>query len=196
MFYTYAHYTADTNEIFYIGKGQKNRYKAKDSRNVWWQRKAQKYGFVAKILAHWETEEDAYVHEEFLIACFKDMGIQLTNVSSGGGVNSGWKHTEEFKQKIAEVHRGKKKKPESIEKTRQANLGRVRTEEERKKISTTLKGKFYGTTKKVVCTSTNVSYASVREAAKATGCQPPNIVKCCKGERKHTKGLSFKYDND
>lgn len=194
MFYTYAHYTADTNEIFYIGKGQKNRYKAKDSRNVWWERKAKKHGFVAKILAYWETEEDAYSHEELLLSCFRDMGVQLTNVSSGGGVNSGWKHTEEFKQKIADVHRGKKKNPESIEKTRQANLGRFRTEEERKKISDKLKGTYYREYKKVTCITTGVSYSSIKEAAASTGAHKSGIVNCCKGKIKKTKGLVFKYD--
>lgn len=49
--------------------------------------------------------------------------------------------TEETKKKIGDFHRGKPKNPDAIEKTRQANIGRKKSDEERKKISDALTGK-------------------------------------------------------
>lgn len=193
MFYTYAHYTADTNELFYIGKGKGKRSGDRSNRNLWWQRKVEKHGFTHKVLAFWPSEQEAYDHEEFLIACFKDLGYKLVNLASGGGINSGWKHSEEFKKKIADFHKGKKKTPEAIEKLKQAKQGLKVKEETKAKISATLKGKYYGKNTSVLCTTTGMEYASVKEASKETGCFPSNIVKCCTGERKHSKGLSFSY---
>jgi hypothetical protein len=51
--------------------------------------------------------------------------------------------TEETKRKIGDFHRGKPKNPDAIEKTRQANIGRKKTDEERKKISDAQKGRSW-----------------------------------------------------
>lgn len=49
--------------------------------------------------------------------------------------------SEETRRKIGDYHRGKPKNPDAIEKTRQANIGRKKTDEERKKISDAQKGR-------------------------------------------------------
>ena len=45
----------------------------------------------------------------------------------------------------------------------------------------------------VVCLTTGEKYASVTLAAKAVGGNSQNICKCCRGERKHHKGLAWAY---
>lgn len=86
MFYTYAH-SKPEGKIFYIGKGQGKRAWDKTSRNPHWHNIVNKYGFNAQVLAEWETEKEALEHEVFLIACFKDMGYELANITAGGETN-------------------------------------------------------------------------------------------------------------
>lgn len=49
--------------------------------------------------------------------------------------------SDETKKKIGDYHRDKPKNPDAIEKTRQANIGRKKTDEEKKKISDAQKGR-------------------------------------------------------
>lgn len=84
MYYTYAHSTPD-GKVFYIGKGVKDRAFSKSDRSLKWKGVLKKFrGYSVQILADWKTEEDAYKHEQFLIQCFKDMGHELVNQTSGG----------------------------------------------------------------------------------------------------------------
>lgn len=45
----------------------------------------------------------------------------------------------------------------------------------------------------VLCLDTGRRYASAAEAARAVGGCNQNIVKCCRGERQHHKGLRWAY---
>lgn len=45
---------------------------------------------------------------------------------------------------------------------------------------------------KCLCVTTGVEYASMKDAALATGCYLSNISACCSGRLKSTKGLVFK----
>ena len=129
MFYTYAHYKPD-NSVFYIGKGQGRRAWSKKNRNPHWKNVVAKHGeHKVEILAHWPTEQEAFEHEKFLIWCFRDMGCSMTNIADGGEGCSGLIHTEEVKQKISRIHKGKKLSIEQIEFLRQSSFGRKHTEE-------------------------------------------------------------------
>lgn len=141
MFYVYIHRRLDTMQPFYVGKGSGKRANVKKNRNIWWQRVAEKSGFEPEIISRWKSEADALEHEKFIIACFKDMGIRLTNIEEGGlpgPIGKGQPKSEEHKAKIAAAHRGKKKTPhtqEAREKARARQLGVRICEEGRKKIS-------------------------------------------------------------
>jgi len=107
MFYTYAHYTPEGN-LFYIGKGQRNRAYKLNRRNSKWKNIVAKYGTPKiEILSRWGTESEALDHEKFLIACFKDLGFNLCNLTDGGEGISGYKHTEKTKEKVKNFHTGK-----------------------------------------------------------------------------------------
>lgn len=84
MYYTYAHFTADTNELFYIGKGKGRRFNQTTQRSDWWKSIVKKHGFISKKLSNFQQEMDAYEHEVFLISCFRDLGYKLCNMNDGG----------------------------------------------------------------------------------------------------------------
>lgn len=45
----------------------------------------------------------------------------------------------------------------------------------------------------VLCVETGEVFKSLREAAKATGANPPNICNCCKGKKKTAAGFHWQY---
>ena len=84
VFYTYAHY-APNGKIFYIGKGIKDRaYSFSDRSDNWKRAVKDNKGLKIEILAHWDTEQEAFEHEKVLIDCFADMMHPLVNKTKGG----------------------------------------------------------------------------------------------------------------
>lgn len=82
MAYVYGHYKADTNELFYIGKGIGRRAWSKSGRNRHWKFVANKHGFIVKILHDNLTDEEAFTKEKELIT---EVGLeQLANIAEGG----------------------------------------------------------------------------------------------------------------
>lgn len=115
-YYTYIHYREDDNIPFYIGKGQNNRHRMSQGRNKYWQNIVQKHGFISELLSIFETEQEAFEHEAFLIKIFKEMGYKLANLSDGGEGPSGYKQTEEHKDNIRKAQLGKKHTQETKDK--------------------------------------------------------------------------------
>ena len=68
-----------------------------------------------------------------------------------------------------------------------SNLGRVRS------IRVRLTKPYDSRGYKVATLHSGELFASITEAADATGAQICKIVSCCQGERKHTKGLAWAY---
>ena len=165
-FYTYAHINPTTNKIFYIGKGKENRYTQAGKRNQHWKNIVNKYGFKAEILAYWDSEQAALDHEELLISCFRDMGYKLANKADGGKVNSGWKHSEEYKQFMKTVNKGKIVSAETKEKLRISALNRPKrtiSEEHKQKNRIALTGRKYSAeTLKKMSDATKARYAKIR----------------------------------
>ena len=100
MFYTYAHY-APNGKIFYIGKGIKDRaYSFSDRSDNWKRAVKDNKGLKIEILAHWDTEQEAFEHEKVLIDCFADMMHPLVNKTKGGKGAYGVVFSEERKQSL------------------------------------------------------------------------------------------------
>lgn len=94
-FYTYGHYT-ESGVLFYIGKGQKARAFDKTGRSDYWKSVSKKHGLKVEMFAQWETEQEAFDHERFLISCFRDdLKLKLCNFTDGGEGASGCKHVGE-----------------------------------------------------------------------------------------------------
>lgn len=94
MFYVYEHIRNDTNAIFYVGKGKKERAYRINNRNEYWNNIVNKCnGFTVRFVVKDLDEELAYLVEEERIDQLKRLGIKLANINAGGaGVGSGDKH--------------------------------------------------------------------------------------------------------
>lgn len=161
-YFTYLHRTADAGRVFYVGKGTRDRERVSTGRSEYWSRVAKKHGFVPEILARWTSEEEAFEHERFLIACFKDMGFQLCNLTDGGEGASGMVQSEETKQKRNVQLRGRRKSPETIARMKAAQANKVMSESQKAKLSAYWKGKVEGANnpfaKRCQCVETGVVY--------------------------------------
>lgn len=169
-FYVYEHWRPDRGECFYVGKGNGMRAHDMRVRNKYHKRVQQKLsglGLIVevRIIADNLSESDAFAREIERIAFWKNDGADLCNYTSGGEGSAGIKYTEERRKQISEILRarppiseetrkklsraaignkkglGKKKTPEAIEKTASYWRGRPKSEEHKRKISETKKGR-------------------------------------------------------
>jgi len=156
-FYIYQHRKADTNEIFYVGKGKGTRLNQSKGRNQYWHRVVAKHGFIAEYIAQNLDEELAFLAEMEAIDVYRRRGIQLVNHTDGGEGVSGYKHTEEHKSKLKGNNRGsltwgmtfkgKKHTEESRQKMSHSQvgnknkLGKKVSEESKQKMSQAKSGK-------------------------------------------------------
>jgi group I intron endonuclease len=157
-FYIYQHKKTDTNEIFYVGKGKGRRFKQIFGRNEYWHRVVKKHGFTSEIIKNGLDEELALFAEMECIDVYKRRGIKLVNATDGGEGSSGYKHTEQHKEKLKGnsfgesswglTFKGKKHSKESKEKMSYARIGNKNkagttlSEESKEKISKAMSGKI------------------------------------------------------
>jgi hypothetical protein len=170
MPYTYIHCRESDGKPFYIGKGSRHdRLKLRSGRSERWTRTAEKHGFRAHVVARWATEEEAFEHEKFLIACFRDMGVDLVNHTDGGEGAPGCKQSEATKALRNAKLRGMKKPAATIARMRAAQAGKVVDAEMRKRIADTLRGRYVGeknpTAKPVQCVETGAVFGCMSDAA-------------------------------
>jgi hypothetical protein len=156
-YYVYGHYTEDTNELFYVGKGKGDRHKqlSNKRRNLLWQNITKKHGVKVEILYENLTEEEAFKIEIDLIKKYgrRDLGTGiLANLTDGGEGSSGVKTvgrplTESEKEHLSKLLKGKKKPPRTEEHSKKISKAKMGikigsfTEEHRKKLSAAKKGK-------------------------------------------------------
>ena len=149
MSYVYRHIRLDKNEPFYIGIGSDEKYKrafTNDSRNKIWKSITSRTNYEVEILFDNLSWEDACKKEIEFIDLYKrkcDNGI-LANLSKGGeGGASGFKRTQENKDKIAKFNKGKIKDKYIGEKISSKLKGIKRDEAFKNKLSNRMKGNKY-----------------------------------------------------
>lgn len=135
-YYTYLHRRESDNLPFYIGKGQGRRAWAHKGRNPHWERTVAKHGLKVEICAEWSTEVEAFEHEKFLIACFRDMEANLCNKTDGGDGASGMQHTPE------EVARIKRRVKNQWATQREKMMASLTSDDTRQRISEGTKKAF------------------------------------------------------
>lgn len=116
-FYVYEHLKPNTGEVFYIGKGSKNRAYETRSRNNHWTNIVNKYGLEVNIIYNNLTNKEAGQKEIDLIEFY---GLDnLCNMTQGGDGCVSLK--QESKDKISNSLKGKIQSQESKDK-RSASL--------------------------------------------------------------------------
>lgn len=171
VYYVYAWYYNETGEIFYIGKGKGKRcFERKASRNAYFKNIVNSSDVNVKILIDNLTNEEALNIEKQLIHEHWNNGECKANFHEGGcggytgkyddpersrklseagkrrigplNSNYGNRWTQEQRDALSLKNKGKHNLTlEHIEKIRRANIGRVFSEETRKKLSAINKGK-------------------------------------------------------
>tara|TARA_Y100000389_G_C17259172_1_gene412116 strand:+ start:140 stop:715 length:576 start_codon:yes stop_codon:yes gene_type:complete len=144
-YYTYA-YLREDGTPYYVGKGTGRRI---DNPHHSGLPPKNRRVFLKQNL----TEEEAFKHEKYMIAIFgrKDLGTGiLRNLTDGGDGKSGWKMSEETKEKIGKSNTGKRRSDEDKKKMSKSAknrtsihgmLGKTHTKEIREKLSKLYKGR-------------------------------------------------------
>jgi len=107
-YYIYAHINPLKNEIFYIGKGKKDRAYRNTYRNRFWNFTVKKYGYIVDILEEGLTEQEAFEREIFYITKIgrRDLGTgPLVNLTDGGDGGSNRVLSFEIKEKLSKLNK-------------------------------------------------------------------------------------------
>lgn len=132
-FYVYFHIKPNTNEVFYVGKGNGNRAFSLKNRSNFWKQTVKKHGLKIEFINTKLSEKRAFELEKIYIKKFgrRDLGNgSLVNMTDGGDGRSGLICSEETRLKISKVGIGRTNKnkggtisEETKQKISQSNLG-------------------------------------------------------------------------
>ena len=144
IYYVYVWIRNDTNKVFYVGKGKKNRINDLSMRNKYFLNVVNKVGIdntTRKKIEENLTEQEAFDLEIYYIQHYKEIGCELTNMTKGGEGSSDWfEHlSEEEKDKHREISKsflGRKHTEETKEKIRQSHSRKdFKTKEGKQRLS-------------------------------------------------------------
>lgn len=142
MAYVYLHKRLDKNEVFYIGIGKNiERAYSKHNRNQYWKNIVSKTNYKVEIVASDLSWENACKMEIELISKYGRNDLKkgtLCNLTSGGDGVSG--HSMESINKIRQAHIGRKQSQEEIQRRVNSLRGKSRTEITKLKMSEVRKG--------------------------------------------------------
>gem|GEM_PF-5856703 len=83
-FYVYEWYNIDNGEVFYVGKGRKNRYKSVHQRNKYFKNYLNKNNCSVRKIKEKISQDEAFELEIKLISEYKKVGQCKTNLTTGG----------------------------------------------------------------------------------------------------------------
>lgn len=146
IYYVYEHWRTDKDECFYVGKGKGKRAYNVNNRNPHHKAimaKLSREGFAmeVKIVASGLTEEEAFNLEIDRIAFWRSSGADLVNMTSGGDGVSGYEFTESHIKKLSSAKIGKKLSDETKKKMSESRKGRIVSKETIEKIKKSNLGK-------------------------------------------------------
>ena len=98
QYYVYEWFNKNTNEVFYVGKGCKNRYKQLTKRNEWFKNYYLENDCKSRIIKYFDNEEEAFAYEKLKIIEYKKQNQCFCNLDNGGtgGCNFVW--TDEMRK--------------------------------------------------------------------------------------------------
>lgn len=106
VYYVYIWYIVDTGEVFYVGKGKGKRYKQVSHRNKFFTDMYNSHNCTVKKIYENLTEDEAFQKEKDTVKWFREnTNFRLTNQTDGGEGSSGWKPSQEFRDKQSKIHK-------------------------------------------------------------------------------------------
>lgn len=219
--YVYIHKRADTDCVFYVGKGtvrscgsrRCERAYTKERRNKWWHAVAGKHGYSVEIVAWLVSDVDAQALEISLIAQYgrsDTCGGTLVNLTDGGDGHAGIVTTDALRKTRSENASKPRtvKWAEAIRAARKngGNGGVVKTgdvlpQKWKDNIAATKIGAsnpMYGrcgeahpNRRPVVDTTTGTQYPTTTAAARAIGVRMQTLHNMLTGFRQNSTSLRF-----
>ncbi len=211
----YIHRRNDTGEPFYVGKGllSAGRPASRLSRNPWWKRIADKYGYTIEIFAHFSDDQAAQDVERSLIAEFGRADLkqgQLVNLTDGGDGHTGLvasgglraKRSDNAKKPrskawIASIRRARKnggnggvvRHGDKLPQSWRDNIAATKLGEDNPMFGRT--GSAHPTSRPVVDNQTGEIFPSVTAAARARGFRMQTLHNMLTGFRGNSTSLRF-----
>lgn len=110
-------------------------------------------------------------------------------------------HTQETKDKISKANKGKpghKPSEYQLQRAREANIGKIVSDETKKKLAEAKKGisPVNKNLTNVFCVELNMKFDSASDAAKELNIRSSNILECCKGVRNTAYGFHWKFADE
>jgi hypothetical protein len=221
MYWVYAHFTADTDSVFYIGKGVTGRCSSKRSRSNFWKNIATKHGWYFVILFR-GTEDQCIAEEKRLIKKIgrRDLDLgPLVNLTDGG---DGLKNPSAFTRSLMsaaklgkpmsyagkEARRGKHASADTRLKMRQSHLGKIRSKEHcenlrikrsdetKKRISESHLGSKNHSARSIILTNMSgieEKFDCAKDAINKYGLHQSEVSKCCRGIRTSHRGFKIRF---
>ena len=137
MFYVYEWFVKESGEVFYVGKGTKNRYKVKKHNNFF-NDFIKRYDCDSRIIKTFNDEQEAFSYEFERVNELKSIGQCVCNIYQGGlgGTTSWW--TDEIRDSYSKnnVMKSEKQRKRMSEKNPMKNKQTVKkvTEKIKKKV--------------------------------------------------------------
>lgn len=97
-FYIYKWYNTETNEVFYIGKGCKNRSNQTSQRNPIFKDYYNTHSCAVKKIEYFDNEEEALKREQELIFEYKMKDQAIANIDEGGHGGLSFVWTDEMRE--------------------------------------------------------------------------------------------------
>ena len=182
MFYVYEWFNVDTQEIFYVGKGTKDRKNSIAKRNKLFKEYYYNHNCDNRIVKHFKLEEEAFKFEHERIIELKSKGQCFCNLDNGGkgGVNFVW--TQEMRDYMSEYNPMKSEE----QKQRMSKNNPMKNKDISKKVGEKNK-------RKVVIN--NVLYNGLVDASKQLKVETNTILNWCK-RGYDTNGNPCRYENE
>ena len=181
MFYIYEWYIENTNEVIYVGKGTKNRYKVR-KHNYMFNEFLKRFNCNSRIIEYYENEQEAFTAETERISEFKSIGQCVCNINTGGrgGLSEHW--TPEKRQKYSEKNVMKSAK----QRKRMSKNNPMKNPEIAEKVARQIR-------KPVIVDGQY--FESVTSAAEYIGTWDLYLTRCLKEKQGFCKGHKCEYAN-
>lgn len=179
MFYVYEWYIVDTNEIIYVGKGCRNRYKV-TKHNKMFNEMIKRYNCKSRIVKTFDNEKDAFEYEFIRINELRDKNQCVCNIYNGGtgGTVSWWNEERKKQYSINNVMKSEKQRERMKKNNPMSNPIIAEKTNGQKRIPVIINGK---------------RYISLKQASIELGVVPDTIRQWCK-KGYNTKNIKCEFE--